>query len=301
MDRDWKLNEYGLFKGDRRLAGSGEDTVYHRLNLAWVPPELREDRGEIQAAADGALPGLIELDDVRGDLHSHTDATDGSASIAEMAAAAAERGRAFQAITDHSKRVTMANGLDDDAALAHAETVREEGARHDDLWLLAGIEVDILKDGSLDLKEATLAELDWVVASLHYDLGQDEEAVTERLLGAVRSGVVHAIGHPTARLLSRRAPVPFDADRVFEACAQHGVFLEINAQPDRLDLPDTYCKRAKEAGVRFTIGTDAHRPTELEFLRYGVDVARRGWLGRDDVINTRSVAELREVLGAEES
>jgi DNA polymerase (family 10) len=298
VDRDWKLNEYGLFKGEQRLAGRGEDAVYHRLNLAWVPPELREDRGEVEAAAEDALPRLIELDDVRGDLHCHTDATDGRATIAEMAAAAAERGRAFQAITDHSKRVTMANGLDDDAALAHAERIREEDARHDDLWLLAGIEVDILKDGALDLKEATLAQLDWVVASLHYDLSQDQAAVTERLLSAVRSGVVHAIGHPTTRLLGKREPVPFDADRLFEACAQHGVVLEINAQPDRLDLPDVHCKRAKEAGVRFSIGTDAHKPAELDVLRYGVDVARRGWLTRDDVLNTRSAAELREALGA---
>jgi DNA polymerase (family 10) len=300
VDRDWKLNEYGLFKGDQRLAGSGEDTVYHRLNLAWVPPELREDRGEVEAAAESALPALIELGDVGGDLHSHTDATDGKATIAEMAAAAAERGRAFQAITDHSKRVTMANGLDDDAALAHAERVREEDARHEDLWLLAGIEVDILKDGSLDLKEATLAELDWVVASLHYDLDQGEDALTERLLSAVRSGVVHAIGHPTARRIGQRDPVPFDADRLFEACAEHGVFLEINAQPDRLDLPDAYVKRAKEAGVRFTIGTDAHQPADLDFLRYGVDVARRGWLSRDDVLNTLSAAELRSALSVEE-
>lgn len=295
--RDWKLNEYGLFKGDHRLAGRSEASVYHRLNLAWIPPELREGRGEIEVAGNDALPRLIEADQLRGDLHVHTDATDGSAGIREMADAARERGHAYLAITDHSKRVTMANGLDDDAVLRHADAIGEVNDELDDLLLLAGIEVDILKDGSLDLKEATLDALDWVVASLHYDLDQDEEAMTERLVAAVRSGVVDCIGHPTARRLGGRDPVPFDAGRVFEACAEHGVLLEINAQPDRLDLPDVYCKRAKEAGVRFAISSDAHAKADLDLLRFGVDVARRGGLERSDVITTRTAKQLRSLLG----
>ncbi|MDZ7708271.1 MAG: DNA polymerase/3'-5' exonuclease PolX [Trueperaceae bacterium] len=297
VDRDWKLNEYGLFKGDHRLAGHDEEAVYHRLNLAWVPPEMRENRGEIDAAGLGELPDLIRADQLRGDLHTHTDATDGAGTLSEMIQAAADRGYAYYAVTDHSKRVTMANGLDDDAALKHADAIREAGEEHDDLWVLAGIEVDILKDGSLDLKEATLAQLDWVVASIHYDLDLDEEAMTSRLLAAVRSGVVHCIGHPTTRRLGKRGPIPFDADRVFEACARHDVALEINAQPQRLDLPDVYCKRAKEAGVRFTISTDAHKRSDLSFLRFGVDVARRGWLERGDVLNTGTAAQLRKRLG----
>lgn len=297
VDRDWTLNEYGLFKDAHRLAGRDEEAVYHRLNLAWVPPEMRESRGEVDAAGRDALPELIRADQLRGDLHTHTDATDGAGSLDEMLRAAADRGYAYYAVTDHSKRVTMANGLDDDAALRHADAIREAGEKVDDLWVLAGIEVDILKDGSLDLKESTLAELDWVVASIHYDLDLDEEAMTNRLLSAVRSGVVHCLGHPTARRLGKRGPIPFDADQVFEACAQHGVALEINAQPQRLDLPDAYCKRAKEAGVRFVISTDAHKRSDLDLLPFGVDVARRGWLKRDDVLNTSTTAQLRKRLG----
>ena len=297
VDRDWKLNEYGLFKDDHRLAGHSEEAIYHRLNLAWIPPEMRENRGEVDAAGEDALPDLICADQLRGDLHTHTDATDGAGSVEEMLQAAADRGYAYYAVTDHSKRVTMANGLDDDAALRHADAVREAGEEHDDLWVLAGIEVDILKDGALDLKEATLDQLDWVVASIHYDLDLDEEAMTNRLLSAVRSGVVHCLGHPTTRRLGKRGPIPFDADRVFEACAEYDVALEINAQPQRLDLPDFYCKRAKEAGVRFTISTDAHTTTDLDFLHFGVDVARRGWLERGDVINTSTAAQFQKRLG----
>lgn len=296
LERDWKLNEYGLFKGDRRLAGSDEASVYHRLNLAWVPPELREHRGEIEAAANDALPQLITLDRIRGDLHAHTDASDGRAGIREMADAARERGYEYLAITDHSKRVTIARGLDDDAALAHADAIRAVDAELDDLLLLAGIEVDILRDGSLDLKQETLRALDWVIASIHDDLDLTSEAMTDRLLAAVESGVVHCLGHPTARRLGRREGVAFDADRVFAACAEHGVLLEINAQPDRLDLPDVSCKRAKEAGVRFVISTDAHRPADLDLMRLGVDVARRGWLEPRDVLTTSTAGRLREAL-----
>jgi DNA polymerase (family 10) len=297
VERDWKLNEYGLFKDDHRLAGSTEESVYHRLNLPWIPPELREDRGEVEAAQEEDLPELVEAGDIRGDLQSHTDVTDGTSSIGEMAEAAADRGYDYFAITDHTKRVTMAKGLDDDGALAHAENIREVDADMDDFWLLAGIEVDILKSGALDLKEETLEELDWVVASIHYDMDMEQEEMTERLLSAIRSGVVHCLGHPTVRVLGKRDPIPFDADRVFEACAEKGVFIEVNAQPDRLDLPDFYCKRALEAGVRFTISTDAHKPSDLDFMPYGVDVARRGWLRRRDVLNTRTVKQFREALG----
>ncbi len=299
VDRDWKLNEYGLFKDDHRLAGSSEESVYHRLNLPWIPPELREDRGEVEAAQEDALPDLVELDDIRGDLQSHTDATDGSSSIREMAETAAEWGHDYFAVTDHSKRVTMAKGLDDDEALEHADRVREVDQDMDGLWLLAGIEVDILKDGSLDLDEKTLEQMDWVVAGVHYDMDMGKEEMTERLLSGITSGLVHCLAHPTVRKLGSRDPVAFDADRVFEACAEHGVFLEINAQPDRLDLPDFYCKRALEAGVRFTVSTDAHKPSDLDFMRFGVDVARRGWLSRSDILNTRTVKQLRTELGRE--
>lgn len=297
VERDWKLNEYGLFKRDHRLGGTTEESVYHRLNLNWIPPELREDRGEVEAAQEDALPDLVAADQIRGDLQSHTQATDGTSSIREMARAAADRGYDYFAITDHSKRVTMAKGLDDEATLRHAGNIREVDEEMDDLWLMAGVEVDILKDGSLDLKEETLDQLDWVVASVHYDIAMDQSAMTSRLLAAVRSGVVHCLGHPTVRLLGKRDPISFDADQIFEACAEGGVFLEVNAQPNRLDLPDFFCKRALEAGARFTISTDAHKPLDLDFMPFGVDVARRGWLQRKDVLNTHTVRQVRKTLG----
>ncbi|MBS3735123.1 MAG: DNA polymerase/3'-5' exonuclease PolX [Phycisphaerae bacterium] len=296
QSHDWKLNEYGLFSGDKRLAGKDERSVYSRLNLPWIAPELREARGEIDAADGGELPALIEASDVRGDLQCHTTASDGTASIAEMAAAARERGYQFLAITDHSQRVTVANGLDAGRMRKHADAIREVDADLDGFWLLAGVEVDILKDGSLDLPEDLLAELDWVVASIHYDRAMSEAKMTERLLAAVRSGVVHTLGHPLGRIIGRREPLAFDADKVFAACAGCGVRVEINAQADRLDLPDTYVRRAKDAGVGFTFGTDAHKTGGLALMPLAVNVARRGWLTKADVLNTRTAKQLKKDL-----
>lgn len=296
QDRRWKLSEYGLFSGDRLLAGTSEEAVYNRLRLGWIPPELREDRGEIDAARDGRLPRLLELDDVRGDLQCHTTASDGRNTIREMAEAARRLGHRYLAVTDHSKRVTMARGLDDDGARRHAEAIREVDASLDEFWLMAGIEVDVLKDGSLDLQPKTLEGLDWVLASIHYDLRMSRDRMTNRLLAAINSGLVHAIAHPLGRVIGRREPIDFDADAVFEACAQQGVLLEVNAAPHRLDLPDHLCQRAKEAGVRFSLGTDAHRTDELDQMRYGVYVARRGWLQAVDVVNTKSTRALRRLL-----
>jgi DNA polymerase (family 10) len=296
QQHDWKLNEYGLFKDDRRLAGKSEESVYHRLNLAWVPPELREDRGEIDAAADDKLPDLIEWDDVRGDLQSHTTASDGSNSIREMAAAAQSRGYSFFAITDHSKRVTMAQGLDDDRCKRHADEIRKVNDDFHNLWLMAGIEVDILKDGSLDLAHQTLEQLDWVVGSIHYDRNLSKEKMTERLVKAVESGVIHCIGHPLGRIIGKRDPIAVDLPRLFEACAANDVYLEINAQPNRLDLPDNFCQEAREAGVRFTLGTDAHKVAGLDLLPLAVKVARRGWLEKQHVLNTRTAGDLRRAI-----
>lgn len=296
LERTWKLNEYGLFKADRRLAGATEASVYHRLNLPWIPPELREQRGELEAAGDDALPELVEYDRIRGDLHVHTDATDGSASIRAMADAARERGYDYLAITDHSKHVSVANGLDDAEVREHAQRIREVNEELDDLWLMAGVEVDILADGALDLHHETLEGLDWVVASVHSGFDLSERAMTERLVAAVESGLVHCLGHPTTRRLRKRDPVAFDVDRLFAACAEHGVFLEINAQPDRMDLPDSFCQRAKHVGVRFSIATDAHRPEDLDRMRFGVDVARRGWLERQDVLNAWAAGRVQTAL-----
>jgi len=296
VDRGWKLNEYGLTKNGRQLAGKTEGSVYHRLNLPWIPPELREDRGELDAAEQDALPDLVAFEDVRGDLHAHTTATDGADTIEEMARAAADRGYQFFAITDHSKRVTMAGGLDDDATRQHADAIREADDGFKNLWLMAGIEVDILKSGKLDLEEKTLADLDWVVAVIHYDRNLDREEMTERYLSAIESGVVHCLGHPLGRVLGERDPIPLDLDRVFDACREHGVRIEINAQPDRLDLPDTHVKRAREAGVQFTLGTDAHKIADLDFMAFGVHVARRGWLEKKHLLNTLTAAQIRRVL-----
>ncbi|MFW6154249.1 MAG: DNA polymerase/3'-5' exonuclease PolX [Planctomycetota bacterium] len=293
---DWKLNEYGLFTGDRLLAGHSEEAVYSRLNLPWIPPEIREDRGEIDAAVADKLPTLVELTDVRGDLQSHTTASDGTASIEEMARAAKDRGHRYLAITDHSKRVTMANGLDEDRCRRHADRIREVNDEVDGFWLMAGIEVDILKDGSLDLDEDVLADLDWVVASTHYDRNLGEKAMTDRLIRAIASGVVHCLGHPLGRIIGRRDPLAFDFDAVLEACRDHDVWLEVNAQPDRLDLPDTFCQRARDGGVQFTFGTDAHKPEDMDFMPLAVNVARRGWLEKKDVINTLTAKQLRKRL-----
>ncbi|MBD3222525.1 DNA polymerase/3'-5' exonuclease PolX [bacterium] len=297
QERDWKLNEYGLFEADRRLAGADEEAIYRKLDLPWIAPELREDRGEIEAARRDELPSLLSLDDIRGDLHAHTDATDGLQSIDEMAAAARDRGWEYLAITDHSQRVRVAGGLDDEACLAHAARIREVDAAHPDIWVLAGIEVDILEHGDLDLAAETLAELDWVVASIHYHRELGEQAMTDRIVRAVESGLVHALGHPLGRMLGAREPLRFDTERVFAACAASGVCVEIDAQPERLDLPDTHCRQARQAGATFVIGTDAHRADNLDFMAYGVQVARRGWLGKDDVVNTGSAAALRRRLG----
>jgi DNA polymerase (family 10) len=294
-----KLSEYGLFRGEKRMAGASEEEVFQALGLPWIPPELREDRGEIDAAGQGKLPTLVTREDLCGELHAHTTATDGANSIEEMVDAARARGYEYLAITDHSKAVTVAHGLNDDAMRRHAERIRKAGAGLRKFWLLAGVEVDILKDGRLDLSEKVLADLDWVVASVHSAFEMPEDKTTARLIAAVKSGVVHCIGHPFGRLIGQREAIHFDAEKVFAACKEAGVFLEINAQPDRLDLPDVYCKRAREMGLTMVIATDSHRTAEFDLIEYGVGVARRGWLEKGDILNTCTAAALRKRLGRE--
>lgn len=296
QERNWKLNEYGLFKDDNRLAGKTEESVYHRLDIPWIPPELREDRGEIEAAQNGDLPELITKDDIRGDLHAHTKLTDGKNTLEEMADAARSRGYEYLAITEHSKAVTVAQGLDEDAILKHADDIRELNDNLDDLWLMPGIEVDILKSGKLDLDENVLSHLDWVTASVHSYFKMDEKEMTDRIIRAIKSGVIHCLGHLTGRMIADRDPVAIDLERIFDACLEHGVALEINAQPDRLDLSDVHCRRAKAAGVPLVIATDAHQTSEFDFVRYGLLVARRGWLEKDNVLNTKTARQLRDYL-----
>ena len=293
-----KLNEYGLFRvsDDTRIAGETESDIYEGLGLRFVPPELRENRGEIAAAESGDLPRLIERTAIRGDLHSHTTATDGRADIETMARAAQAAGLDYLAITDHSQALAMANGLDETRALEHAQAIREIDQRLPGISLLAGIECDILSDGRLDLSEDCLAELDIVIASVHSAFGQGEREMTDRVLRAVESPVVDVIGHPTGRLLLRREPYRLNIEELIESAAHHGVALEINSQIHRLDLNDTHAKLARDRGVQLVVSTDAHTPDSFGLLDWGVLVARRAWLEPSDVLNTYPVNELRAAL-----
>ena len=296
QDRDLKVNEYGVHSGREKLAGKTEEEVYGALDLPWIAPELREDRGEIEAAGKGGLPDLVELDDIRGDLHAHTRRTDGHQTIREMAEAARDLGYEYLAITEHSKRVTVAGGLDADELAAHADDIEEADGKVEGIRILRGVEVDILEDGSLDLPDDVLQRLDVVVASVHYkfDLPRDEQ--TQRVLRALDNPHLNVLGHPTGRKLGEREPYEIDLERILEAAAERGCFLELNAYPDRLDLTDLACMRAREKGAKVVISTDAHRSSHLEYMCFGVGQARRGWLTASDVVNTRPVDELLEMM-----
>jgi DNA polymerase (family 10) len=298
IQRGLKLNEYGLFRveDDRRIAGETEAGIYEALGLALVPPELRENRGEIAAAERQALPRLITVQDLRGDLHMHTTATDGRADAETMAVAARAAGLAYVAITDHSRAIAMANGLDEARALEHARAIRELNTRLEGITVLAGIECDIRADGSMDLTDACLAELDLVIASVHSAFNQNAEQMTDRMLRAIACPWVDDLGHPTGRLILKREPYRFDAERVFTAAAAAGVALEINGQVDRLDLDVVHARLAHERGVKLIIDSDAHSPAGLGVLRWGAAVARRAWLQADDVLNTRPIDEFRALL-----
>ncbi len=298
MQRGLKLNEYGLFRvgDDQRIAGATEEEIYEALGLAFVPPELRENRGEIAAAEQRALPRLITVEDLRGDLHMHTTATDGRADAETMAAAARAAGLEYIAITDHSRAIAMANGLDEARALAHARAIRALNTRLEGITILAGIECDVRADGSMDLADDCLAQLDLVIASVHSAFNQEPAQMTDRLLRAIACPWVDVLGHPTGRLILKREPYRFDTDRVFTAAAAAGVALEINSQVNRLDLDDTHVRLARDRGVKFVIDSDAHSPAALGVLRWGATVARRAWLQPGDVLNTRPVDEFRADL-----
>jgi DNA polymerase (family 10) len=291
--RGCRLNEYGLFRVDDegRLAGDDEESLYAALGLRFIPPELREARGEIEAAASGSLPALIDASLIRGDLHTHTSESDGRDDIETMGRAARAAGLEYLAITDHSKALAMANGLDEHRALEHARRIREVGARMEGITLLAGIECDIRPDGTMDLADDCLAQLDLVVASVHSAFNQEENQMTDRLERAVECPFVDIIGHPTGRLLLRREPYRVNVERLIDAAVRHGVALEINCQIDRLDLNDVHARLARERGATLVISTDAHAQGGLGLLRWGVVVARRAWLTAADVLNVLPVAE----------
>ncbi len=288
------LNEYGLFRGSERVAGATEEDVYRALGLPLIAPELREDRGEIEAAGEGRLPRLLVREDLRGDLHSHSTYTDGRASIEQMAIRAREAGLDYLAVTDHSRRVAMAHGLDPARLRDQWREIEALAKRLDGITLLRGIEVDILDDGSLDLPDDVLAQLDWVVASVHYKLGQSSKEMTRRMIEAMRNPHVDVIGHPSGRLLSGRDPSEFDLDEVLHVAREEGCALEVNSQPERLDLTDSACLKAKHAGVKLVVSSDAHHPRDFALLEYGVNQARRGWIEPSGVLNTRPLAQLRQ-------
>ncbi|MGJ5818469.1 DNA polymerase/3'-5' exonuclease PolX [Paludibaculum fermentans] len=287
------LNEYGLFRisDETRVAGATEEEIYEALGLAWIPPEMRENQGEIEAAEKRQLPELIELEDLRGDLHMHTRESDGRATLEEMAEAAKTMGYEYIAITDHSKALAMANGLDEARAVQFAAQVREFNKEDRGIRIFSGLECDILRDGRMDLSEDALAELDWVVASVHGYMNIETSEMTERLLRCMQSPSVKVLGHPTGRVLLHREAYTYDFDRVACEAARRGVWMEVNASPERLDLSANLLRRAKTLGVKFTISTDAHHPKHLANMKYGVKMARRGWLTKNDVMNTRGVAE----------
>jgi DNA polymerase (family X) len=292
-DMGWTLNEYALttLKGGRAVAGKTEEEIYAKLKLAYIEPELRENAGEIDAAEKRALPTLLKLEDIRGDLQMHTTASDGRNSIEEMGEAAKKLGYEYIALTDHSKAVTVANGMDEKRTLEQIKKIRAVQKRVDGIRLLAGIECDILKDGKLDLDNEVLAQLDVVVASIHSYMNLTRAEMTDRLLAAIENPYTQIIAHPTGRLIMRREPYEYDMEKILDAAKKHGVAMECNAYPDRLDLNDVHLRMAKQRGVTIVISTDSHSTTHLPFMKYGVLTARRGWLEKKDVINTLPLNE----------
>ena len=296
QDRGLKLNEYGLFKKDKLVSGKTEEEVYKSLDLPWIPPEIRENRMEFTAAENDELPELIELKQIRGDLHMHTTATDGKASIQEMAEGAIAKGYQYIAITDHSKRVTMANGLDAKRLRAHWKEIEKVQQKVPDIQILKGIECDILEDGTMDLPDDVLSEADWVIAVLHYGLKQPQDQINKRLLNAIQNPHVSILGHLSGRLIGKRPGADLNYGEILKAAADHGVMLEINAHPMRLDIDDIHAARAKELGIPIVINTDAHSVSGLDVMQYGVYQARRAGLTKKDVANTKTWKQFEKLL-----
>jgi len=296
QERGLKLNEYGVFRGRSRIAGDSEESVYRALGLPWIAPELREDRGEIAAARAGRPPQLVQLTDLRGDLHAHTKASDGHHTLEEMALAAKALGLSYLAITEHSRRLAIARGLDPRRLAEQCEEIDRLNETLSGIVLLKGIEVDILEDGSLDLPDAALARLDLVVGAVHSRFDLPRRKQTERILRAMDNRHFTLLAHPTGRLIESRPPYDVDMLRLVRHAKTRGCYLELNAHPDRLDLPDSYCLMAKEEGVLVAINSDAHSREDFANLRFGIGQARRGWLAPADVLNTRPLAELRRLI-----
>ena len=296
VKRGLKINEYGIFKADKRIAGEKEGDIYENLGMDYVEPEMRENRGEILLASEHRLPGLIEEEEIRGDLHIHTTYSDGTGSLREMALAAKEKGYEYIAITDHTKHLTIAHGLDEKRVRKQLEAIDRLNEELEGITILKSAEVDILEDGGLDLPDRLLKELDLVICAVHYKLNLSKKAQTRRILKAMEDPWFSILAHPTGRLIGLREPYEVDIEAVIRACLQRGCILELNAQPDRLDLNDIHCRMAKEAGVPIAISTDAHSVRDLDLMEYGIGQARRGWLEKDNIINTKSLKELKKYL-----
>jgi DNA polymerase (family 10) len=296
QERKLKINEYGVFRGEKRIAGDTEESVYRAVGLPWIAPELRENRGEIEAAHKGKLPELVELSDLRGDLHAHTTATDGHHTLKEMAEAAKARGLEYLAITEHSRRLTVAHGLDPHRLRKQMEEIDRLNEQLKGVTILKGVEVDILEDGSLDLPDDVLAECDLVVGAVHSKFHLPRAKQTTRILRAMERPCFSILAHPTGRLLEAREPYDVDMLKIIRQAKERGCFLELNAHPERLDLLDIHCQMAKDEGVLVAINSDSHRLQDFDNLKYGVGQARRGWLAKDDVLNTRPLKLLRPLL-----
>jgi DNA polymerase (family X) len=291
-----KVNEYGVFRGSKRIAGETEESVYKAVGLSYIPPEMRENRGEIELALQGPLPKLIELSDLKGDLHAHTRATDGKNSLSEMVAAAKKAGLEYIAISDHSKHIGITHGFDAKRLLAQIAEIDALNQKLDGITVLKSIEVDILEDGTLDLPNDVLRRLDLVIASVHTKFNLSSAAQTRRICKAMDNPYVTIIGHPSGRLIGEREPYDIDMQKIIRHAKLRGCILELNAQPDRLDLTDVYCRMAKEEGVLVGINSDAHSVHDFANLRFGIGQARRGWLEKKDVLNTRTLAQLQQLL-----
>ena len=313
IDQGYKLNEYGLFEVEdnqsepdakesdpkttgKKAAGPNEEKIYQKLGMDWIPPEIRENRGEIQAAQDKQLPELVELNDIKGDLQMHTKESDGIASLEEMAEAAMDLGYEYIAITDHSQNLKVANGLDAKRFKQQFAKIDQFNQEHQDFKILKSAEVDILKNGSLDLDEEILSQFDLIVCSIHSHFNLSETEQTERIVTAMQSPYFNIFGHPSGRLINSREPYQFDWEQVLQAAKDNNCILELNAQPNRLDIDDAQANRAKEMDIKISLGTDAHQPSGLNYMEFGVDQARRGWLEPEDIINTYSWSDLKELL-----
>jgi DNA polymerase (family 10) len=296
QERGLKINEYGVFDGERAVAGRTEASVLASVGLPFIPPELREDRGEIEAAAAGRLPRLLEIEDLRGDLHAHSTATDGHNTVRAMAEAARARGFEYLAMTEHSRRLAMARGLDPGRLVQQIDAIDRLNEELSGITLLKGIEVDILEDGALDLPDDVLGRLDLVLGAVHSRFELPREAQTRRILRAMDHPHFSILAHPTGRLILEREPYDVDMERVIRHAKERGCFLELDAQPDRLDLNDVHAQMARDLGVLVAVSSDAHGVWDFDDLRFGVGQARRGWLEKKDVLNTRRLRDLRRLL-----